>query len=132
MLVEPEESVGTTPVTGPVFGGLSFGTGYVQVPAGARFFRLRNQCARVDLWAGGDPDSVDDQVAEVHVDGAGGEDLEFVQHLATVPVRRDGPATRISLAPTEVRPVRYLRISYAGVVEGNRAMWGNPQAYCLF
>lgn len=132
MLVEPEESAGTTAVTGPVFGGLTFGSGYVQDPAGARFFRLRQQCARVDVWAGGDPTSIDDQAAEVQVDGAGGEDLVFSQHLATVSVRRDGPATRISLVPDQVRPVRYLRISYDGAVEGNRAMWGNPQAYCLF
>lgn len=132
VLVEPDESVGTTPVSPVSFGGLTFADGYLQDPGGARFFRLRKLCSRVDVWTGGDPASITDEVAEVSVDGAGGEGFQFLQHLATVPVSRDGDAVRLSLTPTQVRPVHYLRISYGGTVENNRAAWGKPRAYCLF
>lgn len=133
MLVEPDEASGTTPVAPLSFGGLDFGNGYVQDPAGARFFRLRKACSRVDLWVGGDQDSITDDPGEVRVDGARGEGLQFLLHLATATVRRDGvAAARLSLTPAQVRPAQYLRISYGGTVEGTRAAWGDPRAYCLF
>lgn len=133
LLIAFDEAAGTTPKPSVATGGMTFSPGYVQDPQGARFFRLQRRCSKVDVWAGGDPGSATAETAAARLDGAGViADPVFDQVIGSVVVGKETEPGHILLGSAIIRPAYYLRLSFSGEVEGNRAVWGRPRVYCMF
>lgn len=133
MLVEFDESAGTTPVPNVSFGGLTFSPGYVQEPAGARFFALKRRCTRVDVWVGADPASATDGDSLAQIKGSiAGSVFVLDQSLASATVHRDGAPVHLVLGPDKVASTVHLELLFDPGAEGDRLLWGRPLAYCSF